>query len=124
MEYLDEFDGQIPNFDNNDTFVVEARKVKQIQGPNFRFGYLEYSVKILLASFVRYYFNLDQRNAGNSNYYASNNNNNTNYNNRFDYNTNVASYVPSSYVPRSYVPPTTYDVYNSNQTPQACCTIM
>jgi hypothetical protein len=60
MEYLDAWDGQIPNFDNTDDYREELQRVKQVQGPQFKFDYTDYVVKILLATFVRWYFNLDQ----------------------------------------------------------------
>jgi hypothetical protein len=62
MEFLDEFDGKIPNFDNTDDYREELAKVKRIQGSAFKFDYTDYVIKILLASFVRWYFNLDQKN--------------------------------------------------------------
>lgn len=67
MEYLDEWDGQIKNFDNTDDYREELQRVKSIQGPNFKFNYTDYVIKILLATFVRWYFNLDQSRVNNSN---------------------------------------------------------
>jgi len=60
MEYLDRWDGRIPNFDNTDDYREELLRVKQIQGSQFKFDYTDYVIKILLATFVRWYFNLDQ----------------------------------------------------------------
>jgi len=61
MAYLDAWDGRIPNFDNTDDYREELARVKAAQGPQFRFTYVHYTIKILLATFVRWYFNLDQR---------------------------------------------------------------
>jgi hypothetical protein len=61
MAYLDAWDGRIPNFDNTDDYREELARVKAVQGPQFRFTYVHYTIKILLATFVRWYFNLDQR---------------------------------------------------------------
>jgi hypothetical protein len=62
MEYLDEWDGEIPNFDNTDDYREEKKRVKEIQGELFKFDYTDYVIKILLATFDRWYFNLDQKN--------------------------------------------------------------
>ena len=68
MEYLDRWDGMIQNFDNTDDYREELARVRSLQGPTFKFDYTDYVIKILLATFVRWYFNLDQRNiAGNNN---------------------------------------------------------
>lgn len=73
MEYLDSWDGRIPNFDNTDDYREELARVRAIQGPAFKFDYTDYVIKILLATFVRWYFNLDQRNVtGNSGNYTNN----------------------------------------------------
>lgn len=61
MEWLDEFDNKIPNFDNTDDFRAERERVRQQQGPTFPFTYTHYVIKILLATFVKYYFKLDQQ---------------------------------------------------------------
>jgi uncharacterized protein YegL len=60
MEYLDEWDGRIKNFDNTDDYREELQRVKNVKGQNFKFDYTDYVIKILLATFVRWYFNLDQ----------------------------------------------------------------
>jgi len=60
MAYLDRWDGVIKNFDNTEDFREEQRKVKMCMGQNFKFDYNDYVVKILLATFIRWYFNLDQ----------------------------------------------------------------
>lgn len=60
MEYLDRWDGRIRNFDNTEDYREELARIKAIQGPNFKFDYTDYVIKILLATFVRWYFNLDQ----------------------------------------------------------------
>jgi hypothetical protein len=64
MDYLDDFNGRIPNFDNTDDYREEALKIKRIQGNQFRFDYNDYVIKILLASFLTWYFQLDQRRFG------------------------------------------------------------
>jgi hypothetical protein len=58
---LDKFDGRIPNFDNTDDYREELQRVRYAQGKNFKFDYIDYVLKIMLASFVRWYFLLDQR---------------------------------------------------------------
>ena len=68
MRFLDELDKSIPNFDNTDDYRDEQRKVKRIQGVNFKFDYTDYVIKILLATFVKWYFNLDQINQTNRQY--------------------------------------------------------
>lgn len=60
MEYLDQWDGQIRNFDNTDDYREELARVKNVQGSQFKFDFTDYVIKILLATFVRWYFNLDQ----------------------------------------------------------------
>lgn len=60
MDYLDEWDGRIRNFDNTDDYREELQRVKNVNGANFKFDYTDYVIKILLATFVRWYFNLDQ----------------------------------------------------------------
>jgi len=71
MAYLDSWDGKIKNFDNTDDYREELRRVKRAQGSSFKFDYTDYVIKILLATFVRWYFNLDQpgrlQAAGNNN---------------------------------------------------------
>ena len=60
MEYLDAWDGLIRNFDNTDDYREELARVKLMQGQQFKFDFTDYVIKILLATFVRWYFNLDQ----------------------------------------------------------------
>jgi hypothetical protein len=60
MEYLDQWDGRIKNFDNTDDYREELARVKMVQGQQFKFDFTDYVIKILLATFVRWYFNLDQ----------------------------------------------------------------
>ncbi len=60
MEYLDRWDGLLQNFDNTDDYREELTRVKALQGMQFKFDYNDYIIKILLATFVRWYFNLDQ----------------------------------------------------------------
>jgi len=72
MEWLDAFDNRIPNFDNTDDYREELARIRQLQGPSFPFTYTHYVIKILLATFVKYYFNLDQqRVTGQTPMYAS-----------------------------------------------------
>lgn len=59
MSYLDQWNGNIFNFDNTDDYREELQRVKLTQGTKFKFDYTDYVVKILLCTFVRYYFNLD-----------------------------------------------------------------
>jgi len=61
MEWLDAFDNKIPNFDNTDDYREELQRIRQLQGPTFPFTYTHYVIKILLATFVKFYFNLDQQ---------------------------------------------------------------
>lgn len=60
MAWLDGFNNRIPNFDNTDSYEEERIKVVRIQGPSIPFTYHQYVIKILLATFNRWYFNLDQ----------------------------------------------------------------
>jgi hypothetical protein len=60
MAYLDEWDGKIANFDNTDDYREEVARVRAAQGPNFKFDFVDYAVKILLATFVARFFALDQ----------------------------------------------------------------
>lgn len=62
MEYLDQWDGKIRNFDNTDDYREELERVKRVNGNNFKFDYTDYVIKILLATFVKWYYNLDQVN--------------------------------------------------------------
>ena len=61
MEFLDRLDNSIPNFDNTDDYREELDRVRQQQGSAFKFTFIDYVIKILLATFVRWYFNLDQK---------------------------------------------------------------
>jgi hypothetical protein len=85
MEYLDAWDGRITNFDNTDDYREELRRVKAAQGRTFKFDYTDYVIKILLATFIRWYYNLDQaannRIFNNSNQYG--NNRNYNYSDQY-----------------------------------------
>jgi hypothetical protein len=60
MAYLDDWEGLIRNFDNTDDYREELAKVKAKNGKNFKFDYTDYVIKILLATFVRWYFDLDR----------------------------------------------------------------
>jgi hypothetical protein len=59
-EYLDAYTGLIRNFDNTDDYREEQARVKAMQGTQFKFDFGDYVIKILLATFVRWYFNLDR----------------------------------------------------------------
>ena len=61
MVYLDQLKGQIPLFDNTDIYRLEAQRVKNLQGQSFKFDWTDYVIKILLATFIPSYWNLDQR---------------------------------------------------------------
>lgn len=79
MEYLDQWDGCIKNFDNTDDYREELQRVRNAQGAQFKFTFTDYIVKILLATFNRWYFSLDQsrvtdvrsKGYGNQPYYPS-----------------------------------------------------
>ena len=60
MKYLDEWDNKIKNFDNTDDYREELRRVKATNGQSFKFDYTDYVIKILLATFIKSYFNIDQ----------------------------------------------------------------
>jgi len=64
MDYLDELDRSIPNFDNTDDYREELIKVKKRMGANFKFDFNDYVTKILLATFYKQYWLLDQANSG------------------------------------------------------------
>jgi len=109
MEYLDKWNGQIRNFDNTDDYREEVQRVKNIQGQQFKFDFTDYIIKILLATFVKWYFNLDQRNVGNNigsvqnnnfqnNNFQNNNFQNNNFqNNNFQNNNNNLNNPPNSF---------------------------
>ena len=78
MAYLDGWDNQLRNFDNTDDYREELKRVKRVNGPNFKFDYTDYVIKILLATFIKSYFNLDQVSQTNNNNYNNNYNNNNN----------------------------------------------
>jgi len=67
MQYLDEWDGKIRNFDNTDDYREELKRVRTANGRTFKFDYNDYVIKILLATFVRWYFSLDQGGSGGAN---------------------------------------------------------
>jgi len=60
MDYLDKWDRLLVNFDNTDDYREELRRVKLTNGQSFKFDYTDYVIKILLATFYKQYFNLDQ----------------------------------------------------------------
>jgi hypothetical protein len=69
MQYLDDWDGLLQNFDNTDDYREELIKIKAIQGMQFKFDYTDYVIKILLATFIRWYYNLDQVKVNQNNNY-------------------------------------------------------
>lgn len=126
MDHLDEFDGKIPNFDNTDDYRVERAKIQRLRGQNFKFDYSDYVIKILLATFIKWYFDLDQTGS------VTNSRYNSGYSS--PYSTTYSS--PATTYQTSYLPPmNTYTpsgpVYDSsyNQTTKQKkknkgCTIM
>ncbi|AYV76840.1 MAG: hypothetical protein Barrevirus1_62 [Barrevirus sp.] len=68
MDYLDVWDNKLRNFDNTEDYRDEVRRVKAANGQAFKFDYTDYVIKILLATFVKSYFNLDQNGYNNNNY--------------------------------------------------------
>lgn len=64
MDFLDAWNGMLQNFDNTDDYREEVARVQAAQGAQFRFNRNDYVAKILLATFVKYYFNLDQTRVG------------------------------------------------------------
>jgi hypothetical protein len=102
MEYLDLWDGQIPNFDNTEDYREEMQKVKAIQGVQFKFDYIDYVIKILMATFIRWYFSLDQVRV---------------FDNRNQYN-NISARQQYNIIPQQFIPPPTYTVSSSNSNPQ------
>lgn len=60
MEYLDAWDGLIRNFDNTEDYREELARIKNIQGNQFKYDFTDHIVRILLCTFLRWYFNLDQ----------------------------------------------------------------
>jgi len=103
MEYLDRWDGLLRNFDNTDDYREELMRVKSIQGMQFKFDYTDYVIKILLATFVRWYFNLDQSKVSSTDY--------NNYQSNQSPNTQTQLYQP-----QIYQPPTNVQSYNPNNT--------
>lgn len=84
MEYLDRWDRdpryRITNYDNTDDYREELRAVQMNNTPGFKFTYNDYVIKILLATFRKKYFNLDQpRSTYNSGYNNSGYNQGNNY---------------------------------------------
>ena len=61
MQYLDAMKGTIPLFDNTDIYRLECQRVKNLQGLQFKFDWTDYVIKILLATFIPTYWNVDQR---------------------------------------------------------------
>jgi len=60
MEWLDELDASIANFDNTDDYREDLAKVRRARGPNFKYDFNDYVIKILLATWVSDYFNVDR----------------------------------------------------------------
>lgn len=60
MDFLEGWNGIIPNFDNTESLAEETVRIRQIQqSPTFKFTYTDYVIKILLATFYSKYFSLD-----------------------------------------------------------------
>lgn len=115
MEYLDQWDGCIKNFDNTDDYREELMRVKTIQGAQFKFDFTDYIIKILLATFVRWYFNLDQVKV------VSNQNNNyqlqQNQSYNYQYKPQDQYVYVQQYNPSPFVTPAIQQ-YNTIQSPQ------
>jgi hypothetical protein len=125
MEYLDQWDGIIKNFDNTEDYREELNRVKAVQGNQFKFDYTDYVVKILLATFVRWYFNLDQVKVSDMR------NNYTNFNNtqyQTAYQFPKTAYQQTQYQTQNIQPQNVQPVYQYVQQPQqqgsACCIIL
>ena len=120
MEYLDQWDGVIQNFDNTDDYREELNRIQQIQGSQFKFDYTDYVIKILLATFIRYYFNLDQTKVTSSATATSSmqrSTQNSSYN-----------YIPQQQQQRSYAPQYQQQQQTYRQdamrADKSCCTIL
>lgn len=61
MKYLDNWDGLIIDFDTTDDFRDELARVKALKGDKFKYDYVDYVIKILLATFDRWYFDMSQQ---------------------------------------------------------------
>jgi hypothetical protein len=60
MDYLENWNRQIDRFDNTEDYPEEIARIRQIQrNPNYKFTYVDYVVKVLLATFLRRYFAVD-----------------------------------------------------------------
>lgn len=126
MEWLDQLDGVVSNFDNTDDYREEVARVMQKQGPQFKFNRNDYVAKILLATFSRWYFNLDQNNNNvNVNNYSSYNNPNTNIcTNTLNFPSNMGLFSTNSYsnttIPNSSM--TTYinSMYSTTAAKPSC----
>jgi hypothetical protein len=55
--WLDGLGKKIPNFDTTDDYHIELKKMQE---QNCKFDYTAYVIKILLATFIKKYFNVDQ----------------------------------------------------------------
>ena len=61
MAYMDDWNQRITYFDNTDDYRTDLRKVKAINGQNFKYDYHNWAVKILLGAFLTKYKKLDQQ---------------------------------------------------------------
>jgi len=60
MDFLEDWNRQIPKFDNTEDYPEELTRIRTLQrNPNYKFSYTDYVVKILLATFFSKYFKVD-----------------------------------------------------------------
>jgi len=87
MEYLEDWDSTLQNFDIVDDYYSERNRIQEAQGKSYRFSFGDYIVKILLGSIDKTIGSID----GSCTMKPSKPITNTNYNNQ-NY-TNPATYV-------------------------------
>jgi hypothetical protein len=61
MAFMDSLDGLIQNFHNSDDYRMEVMRVKQQQGSDYSFTYVQYIIASILSTFIPKYFLLDQQ---------------------------------------------------------------
>ncbi|CAF4501723.1 unnamed protein product [Rotaria sp. Silwood2] len=61
MDYLNDWDKEIPNLDVVDDYRSEKRQILQCQGNDFPFSFGDYIVKILLGGIDKWFDDLDER---------------------------------------------------------------
>lgn len=114
MNYLDQWKGKIPNFDNTDDYREEAARVKMSQqNSQFKFDYSDYLIKFLLSTFNRWYYNLDVSRVGQN--VLSNNSG-------YNYYTGPQQYMAPA--PSTNIAPPTQITYNYNPPQQSQPTMM